>query len=499
MSAAASKGFTLIPTAHRRVLLSAWQANRTRGSMWYFGFLGLVLASVAVWAWWPSPGQSPQGSVFTAMITTIFSALAISPIVLVWAWAKLVYNVLLQNHPHMARLLPAQVPVLRNTLLGTAALLCAVPTLLSWVFGGPVLAIAAGLALGLASVALCVRWVWLWPLCVTLGFTLKRMAANGDLDGAAVLWRTAPEALTLVALVLSALGLRAVVMTGDYRHERAHARLKVMSAAKRGQVPGTSSPSFGGMVGWAMKRGDSAYAAWMDRVLAQVHPTVGARLALGLGPQTHWTGVVAGQVQGLVWVALALLVIVLFPKWNLGHTFASWLMIGAIMSGLAVTVGQLPTALWATRREQSLLRLLPGTPRGAYLNHWLARRLAGVHLAVLTVQGMLLAILNNFVTSDVFGGQAFELALSGLVVGMSLCLTHWRNWAATKAPTGDAQGMLMLAMFLVGGLSAAWVLWLERPWYELAALTLLLTLPLGWWRWRVISRAPSAWPVGRLG
>jgi hypothetical protein len=84
-------------------------------------------------------------------------------------------------------------------------------------------------------------------------------------------------------------------------------------------------------------------------------------------------------------------------------------------------------------------------------------------------------------------------------VGMSLCLTHWRNWAATKAPTGSAQGLLMLAMLLVGGLAFAWVYWLHRPWYQLAAFTLLLTLPLGWWRWRVISRAPTAWPVGRLG
>ena len=58
---------------------------------------------------------------------------------------------------------------------------------------------------------------------------------------------------------------------------------------------------------------------------------------------------------------------------------------------------------------------------------------------------------------------------------------------------------MMLAAFAIVGLAAAWVYWLGRPWYELAALTLLLMLPLGWWRWRVISRAPVAWPVGRLG
>jgi hypothetical protein len=328
------------------------------------------------------------------------------------------------------------------------------------------------------------------------GWALPYLGARGELDGAAALWRTAPEIITVLALVLAALALRAVVMTGDARHERAHARLKVMSAAKRGQVPGTSSQSLGGLVGWSLKASKNIYGTWMNHVVTQVQPKVGTRLALGLGPQAHWTGVVAGQVVALTWVALALLVVVLFPKWDMGRTVLGLLMIGTITSGLAVTVGLLPTALWASRREQSLLRLLPGAPRGAHLNHWLAGRLAGVHLAVLTLQGMLLAVLNNFVTSDVFGGQALEMALSGLVLGMPLGFTLWRNWAGAKVPEGSARTW---PIFLVGGLAYAWVFWLDRTWYELAALTLLLMLPLGWWRWSVISRAPSAWPVGRLG
>jgi hypothetical protein len=43
------------------------------------------------------------------------------------------------------------------------------------------------------------------------------------------------------------------------------------------------------------------------------------------------------------------------------------------------------------------------------------------------------------------------------------------------------------------------VLWLERPWYELLALTLVVLASLGWWRWQRLSRWPTAWPVGRLG
>src|SRR5450830_1895962 len=164
MSAAAWRGFAVIPPAHRRVLLSAWHARRSRGLLWFLGLAGLLLASLQIAVWWFTHQQTPRFTILTAMGVTVLAT--------VWIWATLVSNVLLQNHPHTARLLPAQVPVLRNTLLGTAALLCAVTTLLSWFAGGPVLATAAGMALGLALLAVLLRWTWLGVLVAALGFWL---------------------------------------------------------------------------------------------------------------------------------------------------------------------------------------------------------------------------------------------------------------------------------------------------------------------------------------
>jgi hypothetical protein len=241
------------------------------------------------------------------------------------------------------------------------------------------------------------------------------------------------------------------------------------------------------------------YGMWMGRVLAQVHPTVGARLGLGLGPLAHWTSLLAGQAMWLMLVALALLAVQLFPNWDVGHGAVGWLMIGIVIGALVVIVVQLPAALWASRREQSLLRLLPGTPQGVQLNRWLAGRLVGVHMAVLLLQGSLMAAMSDFVDSSFFGGQAVDLALAGLVLTVPLVFTLWRSWADAKEPAGGAQGLMVVVALAILGLAAAWVLWLDRPWFELAALTLLLTLPFAWWRWRLISRAPSAWPVGRLG
>ena len=500
MSAADRNGFKVIPTAYRQVLLSALQANRNRSSLWFLALVGLpVLVSVLGSSWWFI--RKLPFTVSISATTIALTAMPFAAIVLVAAWAMLVFNVLLQNHPHTARLLPAQVPVLRNTLLGTAALLCAVSTLLSWLAGGPVLATAAGMALGLALLAVALRLAWVGVLIAALGFSLPLLSVGGHLEPVLSVWRTAPEVLTVLTLVLASLALRAVVMTGDARHERAHARLKLMSAAMRGQVSGTSAQPLGppGWT-WVLKLGNNGYAKWMERVLAQVHPTLGARLALGLGPQAHWSSVVSGQCLALTLIALALLALQLFsPNWGLVPNTFGALMIGNLAGGLTVTVRLLPTALWANRREQSLLRLLPGSPQGAPLNRWLAARLASVHLAILVMQGLGMFVMSNLVDSDATAGQAVEMAVSALILSLPLAFTLWRDWASAEAPGGFEQVLVALAMVAILGLAAVWVHLLHRTWYELAALTLLLTLPLGWWRWRVISRVPTAWPVGRLG
>jgi hypothetical protein len=391
------------------------------------------------------------------------------------------------------------VPVLRNTLLSTAALLCAVTTLLSWLAGGPVLATAAGMALGLALLAVVLRGAWVGVLIAALGFSLPFLSVGGHLEPVLSVWRTAPEIITVLALVLATFALRAVVMTGDARHERAHASLRVISAAMRGQLPGTSLQSMGGAVGWIMKRGNSAYAAWMGHLLAQGRPKVGSRLALGLGPQAHWTTLVMVQAPGLLMLVLACVLVATFPDWKLDQYIALGALFGLAGSSLTAVTQQLPAALWASRREQALLCLLPGAPQGARLSHWLAWRLAGTALANLALLLVVVLVLGPFTNTPAFGGVPREMALSMLVLDAPLVFLLWRDWAHAQAPAGRAQGLTASVMAVVGGLAFAWVFWLDRHWYELAALTLLLMLPLGWWRWRVISRAPAAWPVGRLG
>jgi hypothetical protein len=204
--------------------------------------------------------------------------------------------------------------------------------------------------------------------------------------------------------------------------------------------------------------------------------------------------------MGLLMLVLACVLLAAFPDWKLGQYLALGALIGLAGSG-STAVTQLLAALWASRREQALLCLLPGAPQGARLNRWLAWRLVGTVLAIFALLLLVMLVLGRFANADTdtFGGKASELALSMLVLDAPVVFLLWRDWAHAQAPTGRGQWLTVAAMAVVGGLAAAWVIGLGRPWFELAALTLLLMLPLGWWRWRVISRAPTAWPVGRLG
>jgi hypothetical protein len=496
MSAADWRSFAVIPTAHRRVLLSAWQANRNPRSLWFLALACLPVASVPVSMWWYT--HTLPVTVSFPVTAIVFMAMPFASIVLVAAWAMLLFNVLLQNHPHTARLLPAQVPVLRNTLCATAALLCGIATLLSWIADGPVLAIAAGMALGLAWLALILRWGWLWVVIgITPVWALPSLGARSDLDGAAWLWRTAPEVLTLIALVLSALAVRAVVMTGGARHERDHARLQEASAALRGQMQGYKSQS-SVISRWvrALLWGEIAYAAWMAHVLRLPRQSVGRRLALGLGPRAHWSSLLA--MQSIVLLVVPLLAVYTNYR-GTGQAMGNGALIAITMIGLIGMTRQLPVALWASRREQALLCLLPGAPGGTKLNRWLARLLVATAAGPLALLALVLLVLGPVAHTDAFGGKNGDMALSLLVLDAPWVFLLLRDWARAPAPVGRAPGLLLLAMFSAFGMAFAWVYWMHCTWFELAALTLLLTLPLAWWRWRVISRAPTAWPVGRLG
>jgi len=151
----------------------------------------------------------------------------------------------------------------------------------------------------------------------------------------------------------------------------------------------------------------------------------------------------------------------------------------------------LPSALWASRREQALLMLLPGMPQGATLNRALAWR-QWRHCLLLWL-GLLPAL-----GALAWAGQAsYALAFIGVALPLSAWL--WRDHSRMQAARPVNAFAPMLICALLGILLS--VLLLSRhpaalwPW---VSGIVVLTAALLAWRWRVLARLPQALPVGRL-
>jgi hypothetical protein len=251
--------------------------------------------------------------------------------------------------------------------------------------------------------------------------------------------------------------------------------------------------------GWlgAVRWADRTYGAWMRHVLAQPRASMGARLALGLGPQAHWSGVFANTLHLVALFGLLLALRALFPGWRALEAGHSGLLIGVAFTGMLVPL-QLPMALWTTRREQALLSLLPGAPTGAALNHWLALRLAALDVGVLLGVMIAIATFSNLGPETPTFPRVEQAALGAMVLGLLITPGLWRDWARAGAPSGLLHWAVIVASVGVGSAAMAWTYWLERAWYELIVWTALFGVPLVVWRWRRLRRLPPAWPVGRM-
>jgi hypothetical protein len=413
------------------------------------------------------------------------------------AWLVFVFNVLRQNHPQWARLLPGHVAALRGALyLGTAALAAYAAAFCAW--HGWSWPIAALVVATLCAATACgLRWPLLWLLLVVAPTSLPWSVQSAPLQALALAWREAPWAVAGAVLASSGLALRAVVFTGGAGHASAHAQLMAAAAMMRGDGSEGTQRQFS--AGWfgPTRWGDWLYAAWLRRLLAQPRSPVGARLALGVGPQAHWSGVFASTLYVLVLFGLLMALRWLLPQWQALQASHSGLLMGVALVGMIVPL-QVPTALWASRREQALLALLPGTPSGAKLNRWLAVRLAALDVAVVSGLMCAVAAFSRLGPDDPVFSRVDDVVLGALVLGLLLTLTLWRDWARARAPSGLLQWGVIGASVAIGALAAAWVYGHERPWYELTVWTALAALPLGLWRWRRLQRLPTAWPVGHI-
>ncbi len=490
-----------------QMLQAPWQWRRNDGSLWAWRLYGLLTvlifaapaAGVLVWL----PPRAAWASI---------GALALVGLTALWGLQFVGLQRL--DHPHAAHTVPGHARALRSTALGLwatlvtlAGFVMAIGTAM-WLQEAELatiwrssLAAALGTGALLLFVAAALRWWWLWVLAGALpalmGAGAWRLVVFDTWHWALPLWQAQPLGGTLMLLAVLGLLLSTLFGRGDAVHAGAYQRRervrRVLAASPGHRNAGLAA--YGRWGEWLSKPGQAMTDAWLRRALARANTGRGSvmtRAEVVLHGHQHWVRQLATLlfVQACVGLSLVL------------TAFLAGVKLGVLLehgrTGLAIGVGimafsavlNLPSALWASRREQALLVLLPGMPQGAALNRALAwrqwRHCGVLWLALVPGLGAVL-----------WAGLAPH-ALAPVVLALPLTAWLWRDHARMRAgrpvftvmalALGPALGTLSMA--LLSRHPAAWWPW----WLGVLALTAALLA----WRWRVLPQLPPALPVGRL-
>jgi len=477
--------------AHRQILLTPFRFSDGASPIVRLALFGLLVLAILPTALALHFESAAVAKEFAA--GTVAFALALF-------WLTELSSAQRQNHPNAAGLVPRHVQRLRETLVAVyLAAALAMAAALGLVFGH---ALAWGLAAGLTMlfVALLLRHPWLWAIWWLVpafaGKWTKTSPWQALQELALTVYETQPLALAAVGLLLLPWLASRFVHGGGAAHaasfKRNEQRRRAMQLASMGQSnvrdQGRAAQLFGEVF-------LSVYRRWMRHLIANARPTarsVMARVELACGANAHWTThlgsvfVFAG-IAALVW-AIA----------HFGYGMQGWQFIDKGRHGIAIGItfaAVLPSlsaraALYSTRREQALLMLLPGMPRGAALNQRLARRQM-LHFLVGWAGA---AVLLRLILDDSDAANAVHgYVICWLPAGLLL----WRDWSRLPPPTTANAAMTLLAIVLAMGVSGAAVWWLKWSPDLLFVAVALVTLALGTWRWRRLARYPQAFPVSR--
>lgn len=489
-----------------QMLRATRQWRRNDGSLWarrVYGLLTVLIfaaPAVAALAWMPwRPAWASVGLLALVGVTAI--------------WSTHFTGLLRLDHPHAAHTVPGHAHAVRSAALGLwaalvalvgvvaavgAALLGAGDLATCWRFG---LVVAMGAGSLLFFLAAALRWWWLWVLAGVSPAFLGVRSLRGlvfDTGSAGLqLWQAQPLASTLLLLGVQGLLLGSLFGRGDAAHARAYQQRERwrLAAAQNPASPRGALAAYGRWGEWLSLPGQTVSDLWLRHALARAESrrsSVMARAELVLHGHQHW----ARQLAMLLFVQAC----VGFSIWATATLtrLDPGLFIERGRLGIAIGVGvmcfgavlNLPGALWASRREQALLVLLPGMPQGAALNRALAWQ-QGRHCLVLWA-GLLPAL-----GLLLWAGHAPH-ALAFLLTALPLSAWLWRDHARMQAARTTAAFMPMVLCTLLGLLSmyglsrhpeALWS-WMMGMW--------VLTASLLAWRWRVLQRLPQALPVGRL-
>ncbi|UXH78249.1 hypothetical protein [Roseateles amylovorans] len=431
---------------------------------------------------------------------------------LIFVWWSAFMALQAQNHPIAARLVPGQLRQLREVAVGLfLGLALTAGALMSLVDGSFLLwAIVGGAAC--FALSILTRWPLLWTLVwvvpSTAGIWLKSPAWRmvvAVMQG----WHER-QPVTQAALALGLMGfmLWRLFQSGGPTHGQQYLRAQAMRQAMK-------EHAFGGRVTNLFPEGRLALffrhlfcwlrVIWREHLVRRATSTPRSALAraeLVANPGTHWSMVIGTSLVIIAGVLIAFAVgfAITGDRGHIGLRNAVSGFAFGVMSMLINPVMATPSALYKRRREQALLLLLPGMPRGEALNRGLARR---QFLQFLGCWGFGLSLIVGLqVAMDLQSAGSssttlFSMGLNYSTIALPAGLLLWRDWSRQGEPNGSH--MALLVMGLVACMLGLGVLVSKldiSPWLFMGISVALTAVGIVV-RWRRVVTRPTFWPVGR--
>jgi len=474
------------------ILLAPFRQRRQTGELWIW--LGL-LALISLLALGLGISKSWEAARLTLGIAALPAFLIL--------WCICFSSLRDQNHPNAARLVPGHVARLRRCAVALMLGLTLLVTALYGPFTGKPLLWALAAATTMLIFAICMRWWWLWFgiwVLPSLGFWWPVNALFVDFWAGMKQWYLLqPASLAAIALLVLPWVLSRLLQEGGASHRGSYTQQAQLRKLLSNQQQSLMTPKYSGTLGMRfMRLFVWPQPLWHQYLLRHAKPEARSALAraelVALG-NMHWTCFLGSFSVLLALFAIGAVGLSLYsePNWSeMGRSGSTGLQIGIFSMALNPLLG-LAANLYRSRREQSLLMLLPGMPRGQSLNLKMARRLLlQFHLHWVVAMALIVLLLS---LSD--AAQATRIGLYLLLATLPMGSLLLRDWSRQAMPKASSLALPLVLLMLGTGLAFG-MQWLGLSLGWIAALSILLSALILAWRWpRYVRNSPSYMPVGR--
>ena len=478
----------LVP--HWQLLSAPWRQRHTEKS--YGGIITMMVLLVAVGGvlGFLKGGEAPT-------MLRAFCGVGAGFIQVLWLLQLMAFVQF--NHPTHARVVPGHLQRLRETMFGC--------WLLSSLLSGAILGLGFGnaghwlLAAAVCMVVLATSLVWpaLWIGAFFFPWWLDFGFADFVRQTGLPFYRDWPIFCAVIILLLCARFLtHSLIRNGDAKHvsgfDRARRiRWSAMPNAQGKQATLHDWGNWGTRIHRVLLFPLHRYMQYLVRNPKTTPANIMARAELIFGADVHWVMQASIAACLAVLVAIACLIASWYwgPEWR-DKVSPGWFGIAVCMLFVGFTpMMSIQAAFYRSKREQSLIMLLPGMPRGNTLNRMITMRvLRQACLSWLITAGIALQL-----PLDANTGQMVAAGYFGLLPGSVLLIQDWSRMQMQQTFRALLYSIAVLAGPVICFIALHW-LDVEGHWLLLASM--LIALALLRWRWIHLQSFPAALPVGRL-